>query len=84
MATYIFDANVDFQPGDVIKVVGKSPLDIVSYNNITIPAGVTINVSATGNYGVAGDADAVSETTTATRAAAWAKSGTRPQRRSRR
>ncbi len=54
IATYTFDTNVEFQAGDVINVSGTNPLDIVSYNDIVITGGVTINVSASGNYGVAG------------------------------
>ncbi len=54
VADFTFNGNVTFAPGDQINVIGNNPLDIVSYNNITIPDGVTINVSASDVGAVAG------------------------------
>lgn len=53
VATFTFNGDVTFQAGDVIQVLGNNPLDIVSYNNITLPSGVTIDVSANAS-GIAG------------------------------
>lgn len=44
-----FDGDVNFAPSDSISVVGFNPLFILAGNNLTLPAGVTIDVSAQAN-----------------------------------
>ena len=52
-----FSGDVTFNTGDVINVAGPRPLIISSYNDITLGAYVTINVSASGTQAGPGGGD---------------------------
>ena len=54
VATFTFNGNLAFAPGDSIVVNGSRPLNVISYGDITLPSGLTVNVSASGTVAVAG------------------------------
>ena len=54
ITTFTFNGNLAFAPGDSIVVTGNNALNVLSYGDITLPSGLTVNVSASGTTPVAG------------------------------